>query len=57
MCVLSKFDYAKFGVYNLLFSKVIEERTFVGVGGGAARHLLVKEGLKKKSISSLKFVN
>ena len=30
MCILLKFDSAKFGVSNLLFSKVIEEKPFEG---------------------------
>ena len=33
MCILLKFDYAKFGVSNLLFSKVIERKP-LGWGGG-----------------------
>ena len=31
MCILLKLDYAKFGVSNLFFSKVIEEK-LLGVG-------------------------
>ena len=30
MCILLKFDYAKFGVSNLCFSKVIEEKPMGG---------------------------
>ena len=42
MCILLNLDYAKFGVSNLLFSKVIEEKPS---GGWAQRPLpLVKEG-------------
>ena len=33
ICILSKLHYAKFGVSNLLFSKVIEEKPL----GGSAR--------------------
>ena len=43
MCMLLKFDYAKFCVSNLSFSKVIEEKA---LGAGAARAPLVQEGLK-----------
>ena len=38
MCILLKFDYAKFGVSNLFFSKVIEEKPLEG-------RFLVKERL------------
>ena len=30
MCILLKFDYAKFGVSNLCFSKVIKEKPLGG---------------------------
>ena len=30
MCILLKLDYAKFGVSNLFYSKVIEEKPFGG---------------------------
>ena len=30
MCILLKLDYAKFGVSNLFFSKVIEEKSLGG---------------------------
>ena len=30
MCILLKSDYAKFGVSNLFFSKVIEEKPLMG---------------------------
>ena len=47
MCILSKVDFAKFGVSNF-FSKVIEEKPFEGGGGGVAStpSPLIKEGLK-----------
>ena len=32
MYILLKFDYAKFGVSNLFFSQVIEEKPLGGVG-------------------------
>ena len=48
MCMLLKLDYAKFGVSNFLFSKVIEVKVFVGVGSTlpSPSPPLVKEGLK-----------
>ena len=30
MCILLKLDYARFGVFNLFFSKVIEEKPLGG---------------------------
>ena len=42
MYILLKFDYAKFGVSNLFFSQVIEEKP---LGGGVGSTPLVKEGL------------
>ena len=42
MCILLKLDYAKFGVSNLFFSKVIEEKPL----GGGLDPPLVKERLK-----------
>ena len=44
MCILLKLDYAKFGVSNLFFSKVIEEKP---LGGSARPPSLVKEGIKQ----------
>ena len=41
MCILLKLDYAKFGVSNLFFSKVIEEKPL-----GCRLALLVKKGLR-----------
>ena len=46
MCILLKFDYAKFGVSNLFFSKVFEGKPFGGWGGGGGRlvvsiHLII----------------
>ena len=46
MCILLKLDYAKFGVSNLFFSKVIEEKPLFG-GVGSISPPLVKKGLKK----------
>ena len=43
MCILLKFDYAKFGVSNLFFSKVFEGKPF-GEGGGrlvVSIHLII----------------
>ena len=45
MCMLLKFHYVKFGASNLCFSKVIEEKGFLG-GGGVGSTPLVQEGLK-----------
>ena len=42
MCILFKLQYAKFGVSNLVFSKVIEEKPL----GGRLEPPLVKQGLK-----------
>ena len=42
MCLLLKLDYVKFGVSNLFFPKVIEEKPL-----GSARPL-VKEGLDNR---------
>ena len=39
MCILLELDYAGFGVSNLFFSKVIEEKPFGST-------TLVKEGLR-----------
>ena len=44
MCILLKLDYAKFYVFNLLFSKVIKEKPVEGVGGWGTLPF-VKEGL------------
>ena len=41
MCILLKFDSTKFGVSDLCFSKVIEEKPL----GGSDRPPLVQEGL------------
>ena len=41
MCILLKLDYAKFGVSNLFFSKVIKEKPL----GGRLDSPLVQEGL------------
>ena len=48
MCTLLKFRHAKFGVYSLLFSNVIEENPF-GVRLDPPPPPLVKEGLVKPS--------
>ena len=40
MCILSKLNYANFGVSNLFFSKVMEEKPL-----GSARPPLGQEGL------------
>ena len=45
MCILLKLHYAKFGVSNLFFSKVIKEKPLV-VGSNPPPSPLVKEGLK-----------
>ena len=42
MCILLKFNYAKFGVPNLFFSKVIEEKPL----GGLLDTPFGQEGLK-----------
>ena len=53
MCILLKLDYAKFGVFNLFFTKVIEEKP-MGGGGGSARPLpLGKRRVKFMSPSIL----
>ena len=44
MCILLKIDYAKFGVSNLFFQKVIEEKP-LGGGVGSIPSPLVKERL------------
>ena len=43
MCILLKFNYAKFRVFNLLFSKVIQEKPLEGKLNPPPP--LVKEGL------------
>ena len=48
MCILLKFDYAKFGVSNLYFSKVIKERP---LGAQLDPHLVKKGLIKRISIS------
>ena len=45
MCILLKLDYAKFGVSNLSFSKVIEEKPFLAGSVRPPPAPLVKEGL------------
>ena len=42
MCILLKFDYAKFGVSNLCFSEVIEEKPL----GARLDPPLVQKGLR-----------
>ena len=44
MCMLLKFDSAKFGFFNLLFSEVIEEKPLWG-GLDPTRPNFAKEGL------------
>ena len=45
MCILLKFDYAKFGASHLFFSKVIEEKPMGGrldpLGKGRGRETLL----------------
>ena len=48
MCILLKIDYAKFGVSNLFFQKVIEERP---LGGGVGS---IPPPLGKGRVSVLK---
>ena len=43
MCILLKLDYKKFGVSNLFFSSVIEEKP---LGVGSTNPPLVQKGLK-----------
>ena len=50
MCMLLKLDYAKFGVSNLFFSKVIKEKPL----GGSTPLTLVKEGLRCLPTRSLR---
>ena len=47
MCILLKFDSAKFGVSNVFFSKVIEEKP---LGVGSIPLPLVNDGLKANKI-------
>ena len=54
MCILSKFDYGKFGVSNLSFSRVIEEKP---LGSAQPPPLLVKEGLMKENVRFAAFQN
>ena len=49
MCILLKLDYATFGVSDLFFSNVIEEKPL----GGSARPPLVKEGLIESRIRNV----
>ena len=53
MCILFKFDFAKFGASNLCFSKVIEERP-LRVGPGTGRVNLVLTCILPKN---LPFIN
>ena len=48
MCILLKLDYARFGVPNLFFSNVIEEKS---LGVGSIPPPLVKEGLRTREWS------
>ena len=48
MCILlTELDYAKFGVSNIFFYEVIEEKSL----RGSAQPLLLKEGLRQKIVS------
>ena len=51
MRILLKLDYAKFSVFNLLFSKVIEEKP-MGVGS-TLPHPLLCEGRVNQSVITL----